>query len=321
MDTLPQWPPELNYWLLLTLTLAAERLLPLPRLSHPFAILQRLAQGMARKVHRPGNSRSQQRISGLMACLSLTLPWLAIAATLYWISELNWLFEAIVLFLCLHSRQAVQDYKVILGAVAKGQKQLARERLAPYLARDTQPLSELGIRKAAMEAISRYLMLGWFGSLFWFALAGPLAALLYRMVLELAYAWPVIQRPWRDFGFAANALARGFAWPATIWIYLLLAARQLLGGKILPWRFAAQASMHLQDGRLWRALAMRLGCRLGGPIKLSGTRQHRPRFDYGPEPQLSHAKQLGHSMLRLQIVTWLLLSPVYLVSVALATTF
>lgn len=313
MATLPQWQPEFYYWLLLTFVVVLERFLPLPRSAHPFFLLHQLAAGMARKVHRPGNSRSQQRISGLMATLSLTLPWLAIAAVVYWIAELDWLFEALVLLLCLHSGRAFSDYRQVQQALAKGQKQLARERLAHYLARDLTPLSELGLRKAAMEYLSRQLMLGWLATLCWFIIGGPLAALAYRMLFELSQAWPVMQKRWRDFGFAVNWLMRGFAWPASVLLWLLLAVRSLLGGNILPWRFAPQSHMHKQDGRLWRALAVRLQCTMGGAIKLDDLRQHRPRFTPGPEPEPHHSKRLPGILTRCQWMVWMLLSPLFLI--------
>ena len=315
MATLPQWQPEFYYWLLISAVILAERFIPAPRLSHPLMIWRRIALAMAHKVHKLSHSRSQQRISGLMAALTLLAPWLVIAALLYWISDLDWLFSALMLFFCLHSHSALRDIRNTQQALAQGQKHLARELVQRHLARDAATLSPLGIHKASIESHSRLLVHGWLATLLWFVIAGPVAALAYRGLYEIAQAWPVARRQWRDFGFAANWLMRGLAWPAVMLAWGVLALRQLLGGKILPYRFAAQPFMHSNDGRLWRAVAHRLQISLGGPIMLDGIKQQRPRFLMGAEASaidIRRCLQLGY---KLQVACWLILSPLFLIGI------
>lgn len=315
MATLPQWPPEFYYWLLISCVIIAEHWLPAPRLTHPWMVWRQLAQAMARKVHKPSHARSQQRISGLMALLSLLSPWLVIAALLYWISELDWLFSAFVLFFCLHSHSALRDIKATQQALAQGQKQLARELVQRHLGRDADKLSEVGIHKASIEAYSRILIQGWLATLLWFVIAGPIAAIAYRGLYEIALAWPVIRRQWQDFGFAANWLMRGFAWPAVLLAWLLLALRELLGGKILPWRFTTQPYMHVNDGRVWRAYAQRLRLSLGGAIMLAGVKQQRPHFAMGAQPEANDVARCLHLSCKLQLACWLVLSPLFLIGI------
>lgn len=315
MATLPQWQPEFFHWLLFSCVLLAERLVPAPRLAHPFKIFRRLAQAMARKVHKPDATRSQQRIAGLMACLTLALPWLAIAALLYWISDSDWLFSAFILYFCVHSQSAQGDLKATQQALKQGQKHLARELTQRHVARDVNALSAIGIHKASMEWYSRFLVHGWLATLMWFAIAGPIAALAYRGLYEIAMAWPVIQRHGRDFGFAANWLMRGFAWPAVTLVWLILGLRQLLGGNILPWRFSTQPFMHLHDGRIWRAIAHRLQLTLGGPLMIDGIKQQRPRFNMGAEPDTADMQRFVKLSYKLQLASWLILSPLFLIGI------
>lgn len=288
--------------------------MPLPRTAHPLFALRQLARGMALKVHKPDNTRSQQRISGLMACLTLISPWLAIAAILYWLSEPHYLFAAVVLYISLHSHTAYADFYRIQRGLHARQKHLARETCQRYVARDTATLSAFGIQKASIEWFTRHIILGWLATLFWFAVAGPIAALLYRALYELANAWPVMQSRWRDFGFAANWLMRGFAWPALAFAWFIFALRHLLNGKVLPWRFSSQPFMHKQDGCLWRSVAMRLQIALGGPILLNGRKQQRPRLNHAANV-VDEKSMLACAalMTRLQISVWLILSPFFLV--------
>lgn len=313
MATLPQWQPEFYHWLLFTCVLLAERLIPAPRFAHPLVIFRRLALAMARKVHKPDSTRSQQRISGLMACLTLLLPWLAIAALLYWMSGSDWLLSAFILFFCIHSQSARRDFKAAQQALRQGQKQLARELTQRHVARNVTNLSTLGIHKASIEWYSRFLLHGWLATLIWFAIAGPIAAFAYRGIYEIAMAWPVIRHQWRDFGFAANWLMRGFAWPAITLTWLLLGLRQLLGGKTLPWRFTSQPFMHVNDGRVWRALAHRLHITLGGPVMLDGHKHQRPRFAMGDEPGTADVQRFIQLSYKLQLASWLILSPLFLI--------
>lgn len=317
MASLLQWPPDLYVWLLFSLVLVAERVLPTPSHNHPLQLLRMLARAMARKVHKPGQSRSQQRISGLMATLTLLAPWLVILALLFWMSDLDWALSALVLYITLASRSQSSAYRRIEEAVKLGHNQLARELLDPHVTRETAQLSALGLRKANLEWYSRFIVQGWFATLFWFSLLGPVAALAYRGLYELAAAWPSMRKSSHDFGFAANWLARRLAWPATLIIYLLLALREVLTGKLLPWRFTQQRFVHAQDGRLWRALARNLQTALGGPIMLEGEKRQRPRFISGSEPDQATVRRGQLVLNRLQWIGWLSLSPLYLIGLVI----
>lgn len=317
MANLLQWQPEVYQWLAFSLILLAERLIPVPHHSHPWQLLRLLAQGMARKVHSPTHSRSQQRISGLMATLTLLAPWLAIVAILLWISDLDWVLSALCLYIAISSRQQRISFGRICDATQQQHKQLARELLQPHVSRDTASLSEVGIRKANLEWYSRFVIQGWLATLFWFIALGPIAALAYRGLYELANAWPVMRKSWHDFGFAANWLSRRLAAPANLICYLLLAARHLLGGNILPWRITQQPFMHAADGRIWRAAASQLKVSLGGPIMLEGGKRQRPRFIFGDDPVHHDLIRARRLLNKLQLATWLIASPLFLIGIVI----
>lgn len=311
LQWLLEWQTEIFYWLLFTLVLGAERYLPLPAHFHPATALHTLAVAMAAKVHRPARSRSQQRIAGLMAVLTLLAPWLVIAALLLWMTELKWLFNALVLYLCLGSTRAA-SCRIEL-ALQQGQKQLAREHLQPFVQRDCQTLSATGIRKANAEASSRRLLMLWLAPLFWFFVGGPLAALAYRMLYDLATAWPVMRSKWQDFGLAASELIRSLAWPAVFIGWVILFSHRLLRGRILPWSSPENPYLHRQDAIWWRALAANLQIRLSGTVILNGKRCSRPCFNYSPHELTAEDMRHFQNYLRnWQLVIWLLCSLILL---------
>lgn len=317
MANLLQWQPEVYQWLVFSLILLAERFIPVPHHSHPWQLLRLLAQGMARKVYSLSHSRSQQRISGLMATLTLLVPWLVIVAVLLWISDLDWVLSALCLYIAISSRQQRIASSRITDAIQQRHKQLARELLQSQVTRDTAPLSEIGLRKANLEWYSRFIIQGWLATLLWFIILGPVAALAYRGLYELAMAWPIMRKSWHDFGFAASWLSRRLAAPANLIGYLILAARHLLGGNILPWRITQQPFMHAADGRIWRAMASQLKVSLGGPIILEGEKRQRPRFTFGHEPTHQDLIRGRRLLNRLQLATWLIASPLFLIGIVI----
>lgn len=316
MVTLPQWPPELYLWLLYSLVLLGERVVPTPPHNHPLQ-LTTLARAMAHKVHSPSHTRSQQRISGLMATLTLLGPGLLIVALIFWISDQAWILSALCLYLSAASRRQYRAYQAISAALRDNQLAAARTLLQAHVSRDTSQLSAIGVSKANLEWYSRFIIQAWVASIFWFALLGPLAALAYRGLYELAQAWPVMRKRWHDFGFAANWLLRRLAGPSILLSYLVFAAWQLSKGKVLPWRFVQQPFMHVQDGRLWRALASQMTICLGGPIMLEGDKRQRPRFNYGSEPGAYTLAAGQLQITRLQCLLWLMLSPLFLISLVI----
>lgn len=316
MVTLPPWPLEFIFWLLYSVVLLAERLVPTPPHNHPFR-LSNLARAMADKVHRSTHTRSQQRISGLMATLSLLAPGLLIVAVVFWISDQDWILSALCLYLSVTSRPHQRAYQAIGLALDDNRLADARTLLQAQVSRDTSQLSALGVCKTNLEWYSRFLIHAWFTTVLWFALLGPVAALAYRGLYELAQAWPVMHKRWHDFGFAANWLARRLAIPAMLLSYLVLAALQLGQGKLLPWRFAPQPFMHRQDGRLWRALANQLNTCLGGPIMLEGDKRQRPRFNVGAEPDVRTLVSGQRLLSRLQCLLWLVVSPLFLIGIVI----
>ena len=77
----------LPFWVLLIVVLT-ERYLPWPDKYHPISFIKLLAMGMQTKVLSPErNSISQQKISGILACIVLLLPFCIILAVFKYLSE------------------------------------------------------------------------------------------------------------------------------------------------------------------------------------------------------------------------------------------
>lgn len=111
----------------------------------------------------------------VLACLLLT-------ALLYYTSPTAWIllpFDVLVLLFCFRPRDFDVDLEAILNAVDVP----SRERAAQALADDGERIAwnAVALRKATAYAALRRR----FGTLLWFFLLGPAAALLYRLAQRL----------------------------------------------------------------------------------------------------------------------------------------
>ncbi|RTE86246.1 MULTISPECIES: cobalamin biosynthesis protein [Gammaproteobacteria] len=300
-----------------------EWVLPIPTRMHPLWILHQSAKRLAQKVHpNKPRSRSQQRISGLMATV---LVWLLIVGSIslfYALADLKQLLGLLLLFFLLGSQPWRQERKVILHAASRKMLKIARARLARWLNRDCSHLTEFGVQKAVFEQSAKNHFHGWAGTLFWFVLLGPIGALNFRVLYELSRAWPQHLPGWHDFGFVATQLFRIFNAPpallfrAVLTIFAWVTKRRPKKSK---WSGSESQLLYGQECSLFSLVAAVTDAPLGGPIKYQGETITRPRWG----TQKLRAKENYVAIFRhfaLLQITWLIaLSPLLLFSDLLLT--
>ncbi|RUO42944.1 hypothetical protein CWE15_05960 [Aliidiomarina taiwanensis] len=295
--------------------LILERTLPIPAHLHPFVALRHMALLLAKRVHPSlQRARSQQRISGLLALLLMLLLWFCVPALLYALAELKRWFGAIILWLCLFSQPWLTTATHIQQAVLRKQKQLARSRVQFWLNRECMQLSSLGIEKAASEHTALRLTQAWWGVLFWFVVAGPLAALAYRLVYELRYAWPAEYTHWRDFGaagFGLFTLVNGLP-HALLRMILQLIAKPLRTRSthtaVPIW--SNPFSPH-QNMQLFALLTQVFPLALGSPVKYQGKRYPRTRFSHPNAPVQGLIQQSIRHLAYLQCLLFCVVLPAF----------
>lgn len=126
--------------------------LPIPHSAHPFTLWRKIAEQLTIKVNRH-HSYSQSILAGCLSILIMILPCLVLLIAL---KPLVWkapLYELALLLLALDWRSSERLTKQLVSAMSNEDKPLCRQRLKPYLNRDTNSLSLLGIGKAGAETI------------------------------------------------------------------------------------------------------------------------------------------------------------------------
>ncbi len=179
---------------------------------HPMTLVRILAIKMGDKV-LPNHSQPvlQHYISSSLGFCVLIIPSVIALYIVLGLAEFPWFFDALLLLIALDFNQSSRQFTLVRKALGRDKKLLAREMLTPMVARETASLSQVGIAKAAIESLLLRYYKQFCAVMFWYVVAGPVMALLYRITLEFAWVWNTRRPGYRHFGLihkkAANAMA------------------------------------------------------------------------------------------------------------------
>ncbi|MBL4631353.1 MAG: cobalamin biosynthesis protein [Paraglaciecola sp.] len=271
----------LPFWVLLIVVLT-ERYLPWPDKYHPISFIKLLAMGMQTKVLSPErNSISQQKISGILACIVLLLPFCIILAVFKYLSEYPVFFEAFMLIVALRFQDIPKQTRKVSAALSKQKKMLARHALAQIVLRETEKMSPLGMVKANIESLLLRYSYQYCTVVFWYMLIGQLGALIYRLVYELSLCWNSKLTRFKYFGQTVRHVVNILQWlPCKLASLSVVIAVNISQGSAALFQRASYQSNHLFILNLCGAS---LDIELGGPAyyqqqkvrskKCGGTRQ------------------------------------------------
>jgi len=216
------------------------------------------------KVNKQQNSPQQQTIAGLVAIMVTLVP----IAVILWLFEafiaVDFLWQALLLYMAIGSFGLAQINKTIAQALVAKQNYLAKQTLKPWVLRETEQLSSLGLSKACIEMLLlRTLQQGYTVALI-FIFFGSLPALCYRLLLEMHYCWNNKLTKYNHFGLYSKHLVNLISWlPVRIFALLLLFTR--IGKNfILFWRLSKHYFFQLNNNIALLLLALNLEVKLGG---------------------------------------------------------
>lgn len=274
-----------------------------------------LGRRLAAKVNRANNGPHQQRIAGLLAALVLIIPCCLGLALFNSINPLSSPFDALLLVLLLNWQGPMNSFQ--LTALQLEQHQQARIALKPWLLRECQSLTSVGVAKAGIEMLLLRLAAQWFAPVFWYALAGIEICVLYVMVYQLHLSWNPKQSEYRQFG---AALSRGYkllSWLPFKLLALVLASQGDFRSNLqavkqgFRWPFSG-------SGSLLSVTANNLKLELGGPRHYQGQRIEQAYF--GPTKCYPSVPQMQNLITQLRLASLLfslIIVPVYLLRHAL----
>jgi adenosylcobinamide-phosphate synthase len=169
----------------------------------------------------------------------------------------------------------------VVRALEAADLDLARQRLARIVGRDTAHLHETEISRAVIETLAESTCDGIVAPLFWLAAIGVSGAMAYKAINTLDSMIGHREPPYRYFGRVAARLddAVNFI-PARLTALGIVTAAKLQGfdsGRALQiWRRDGDKHASPNAGQSEAAMAGALGVRLGGISSYDGHPHHTP---------------------------------------------
>jgi adenosylcobinamide-phosphate synthase len=310
--------PYFSYQVVILISVLLLKLIVNSFVNHePMRFFRFYCKQLSNKVNRSENSEKQQAIAGLVAIFVTLIP---IAIILWLFSDfiaVEYLWQGFLLYLAVGSMTLNSSAKQIAQALASNQKYNAKSLLNPLTLRDTEPLSDVGLSKATIEMqLLRTLQQGYVVCALFLTL-GPLAALCYRLLLEMHYSWNPKLAEFSSFGLYPSQLLYLCQWLPTrlfsITLLLLNPSRNLL----LYWRLSKKHLFELNNNFALLLFALVLEVRLGGVAMYQQQKLRRLSFnDLAKQPQ---ATDIIYADKQIKQVLWL--SIICIVAFAITLAF
>jgi len=293
--------------------LLLQYILPLPRSSHPVILWHKFAEILANKVNN-NNNYSQSIISGTLGWLLMIIPALLVCIAL---KPLVWqpqLYELALLILALDWRNHSQLADKLGKSLAREDKVEARKQLKPFVNRETDTLSAVGLGKAGAETIVMGFSRNVIVVLFWYGLLGATGAFIYRLMAELARAWSPSRASFHPFGLPIiRTVAIVEFLPLRLFSLFLIAGSN--SAKAL-YAIKTQSRSWPLPGPAWVLCAIggKLELALGGPAIYAQQKVVRAKIGGRVVPSALHLSQI-HTLLAWRIFIWIVLQSIILFAV------
>jgi adenosylcobinamide-phosphate synthase len=268
----------------LAVAVAADLLFGDPaRLPHPVRAMGALALTLENRL-RP--LTANQHLAGVGTVLAVLLATgvsaggiLVLAGMLPWpAAELT---TIVLLYFGLAARDMLRHSSRVYAALAAFDLEGARQQVAMIVGRDTATMNEEEIIRATVESVAENLVDGVTAPLFYAALGGPVALLLYKAASTMDSTFGYRNERYREFGWAAARLDDLLnLLPARLTGMLMVAAAAFPGLRpAASWRVLRRDRLcHASpnSGHPEAAMAGALGVQLGGPAAYAGIIVQKP---------------------------------------------
>ncbi|MDM8525449.1 adenosylcobinamide-phosphate synthase CbiB [Desulfococcaceae bacterium HSG8] len=195
--------------------------------------------GKAIEILEPYFRKPSVRLSILGAVFSISLilgVWLLTSAMMIITRSIHPVLkdvvEILLIYFCISSR-CLEDAAIsVCESLEQNNLEKAKEKLSFIVGRETAPLSEKGVIRAAVETVAENLVDGLISPLFFAAIGGAPLAMAYKMVNTLDSMIGYKNERYKDFGKAAARIddAANFI-PARVSIPVISLAAQILSAR------------------------------------------------------------------------------------------
>jgi adenosylcobinamide-phosphate synthase len=262
----------------------------------PLQFFRLFCEQLANKVNKTNNSDRQRSISGFIAISVSLAPLLIILWLFEAFIEATWLWQSFLLYLALGNLHLGKTSKEIAKLIVANKNFEAKQLLNPWLLRDTQQLSPLGLSKSCIEMLLLRAMQNLFTVSFFFLCFGSLPALAIRLLIEMHYSWNNKQSSFQPFGNSITFIVNAIQWlPSRAFSWVLLFS--CIGKNfILYSRLSQIYFLKLNNSYALSLFAFALEVKLGGVAMYQGIKLRKISYnENGRQPQVTdiiHASKL-----------------------------
>lgn len=249
-----------------------------PKKYHPLVGFGYLANRVEVLFRNPNHTAVQQNIMGLIALISLLSPFVCLIHFLNQWEIFSLFLSPIVLYFCIAAKSLKQHSNLVIQSLETNDLELAKKKVAMIVSRETEKMTLTDICKATIESILENGADAIFAPIFWFVIAGPMGAILYRLSNTLDAMWGYKNQRFIHFGWAAARFDDVLNWiPAR----LTAISYALLGRTTIAftcWKNQAQLLDSPNAGPVMTAGAGALDIQLGGSAWYHGKLKNKIFF-------------------------------------------
>mgnify|MGYP002615762065 CR=1 FL=1 len=208
-------------------------------MPHPVRAIGNLIVWLEKYLRPAGKKhateRGERRAGVLFVCLVLLVTG-SVAGAILWISRLGGIWiqtvvEAVMTYYLLAARSLRDESMAVCRKLEAGEIEGARYAVSMIVGRDTKPLSEAGIARAAVETVAENTSDGVIAPMLYTAIGGPVIGFVYKAVNTMDSMLGYKNDKYMYFGrFAARLDDVVNFIPARISAYLMIAAA-FIGGR------------------------------------------------------------------------------------------
>lgn len=318
MTVLTELSPFIYDVLILMVVLSIKAIVSRTMVHEPLRFFQFFCLQLAKKVNNRDSSPAHQTIAGLLSLLITLVPISIILWLFADFIAVHYVWHALLLYVALGSGNLGKVNKTVAQALITKQNAVAKEALKPFLLRETVQLSPVGLSKAAIEMQLLRSMQQAYVVSFIFITVGPLAALSYRLILEMHYCWNIKLPQNKHFGYYSHLFSQLLQWLPNRLMALLLLLACVGQGSVLFWRLTRVHFFRLNNNFIIAVHALSLGVKLGGVAMYQQEKLRKIAFnDLGKQPEPSDIMAANNKvnfslfsslfLLVLSAITWQLL--------------
>jgi adenosylcobinamide-phosphate synthase len=179
--------------------------------THPVVLIGKLIKFLEKKLNKSSNHRAMQRMKGVILVITVLLVTFVITYLVIFISNtLNYYLGVIIKILILYTTLAIKGLSKaaleIFNQLSEGDLKGARHSLNWIVGRDTDDMKENEIIRGTIETVAENTSDGIIAPLFYFFLAGPIGAVLYKAVNTMDSMLGYRNEKYKYFGWASARL-------------------------------------------------------------------------------------------------------------------